>query len=165
MTQEQRDTMERCLSCNQPGVVIHIFDEPRMRGFPFCAGCLADLDAGNYAGLADRMLVNHDDMAYTARNQRIWEGAYRDIAKEQYRVPVAQEGAPEPSTLTDTPAQIARAAIASYREYVERYGRSPDEATEAAVREVTEGLAVDVDAIRAELAAQPAPEEMRGWPL
>jgi hypothetical protein len=75
------------------------------------------------------------------------------------------EGAPEPSTLTDTPEQIARAAIASYREYTERYGQSPDEATEAAVREVTEGLAVDVAAIRAELAAQPGPDEMRGWPL
>jgi hypothetical protein len=83
--------MERCLSCNQTGVVIHIFDEPGMRGFPFCARCLADLDAGNYAGLADRMLVNHDDMAYSARNQRIWEGTYRDIAKEQYRVLVAAE--------------------------------------------------------------------------
>jgi hypothetical protein len=75
------------------------------------------------------------------------------------------EGAPERATLTDTPEQIARASISAYREYVERYGQSPDEAAEAAVREVTEGLAVDVAAIRAELAAQPAPEEMRGWPL
>ena len=68
---------------------------------------------------------------------------------------------------TDAPEQIARAAVAAYREYVERYGQSPDEATESAVREVTEGLAVDVEAERAEMAAHPGPtpEEMEGWPL
>jgi hypothetical protein len=72
-----------------------------------------------------------------------------------------------PPRPTDTPESVARAAIAAYREYTERYGQSPDEATEAAVHEVTEGLAVDVDAIRAELAAQPGPtpEEMKEWPL
>jgi isoaspartyl peptidase/L-asparaginase-like protein (Ntn-hydrolase superfamily) len=69
--------------------------------------------------------------------------------------------------MTDTPEQIARAAVAAYREYTERYGQSPDEATEAAVREVLEGLAVDVGAIRADMAAHPGPtpEEMEGWPL
>lgn len=68
---------------------------------------------------------------------------------------------------TDTPAQIARAAIASYREFSERYGQSPDEATEAAVREVTEGLVVDVAAVRAEVATHPGPTaaEMEWWPL
>lgn len=68
---------------------------------------------------------------------------------------------------TDTPEQIARSAIASYREYAERYGQSPDDATEAAVREVLEALAVDVAAVRAEMAAHPGPtpEEMEGWPL
>lgn len=83
-------------------------------------------------------------------------------AREADRLSTAGQQTP-----TDTPAQIARAAIASYREYVERYGQSPDEATEAAVREVTEGLAVDVAAERAEMAAHPGPtpEEMEGWPL
>jgi ethanolamine ammonia-lyase large subunit len=68
---------------------------------------------------------------------------------------------------TDTPEQIARWSISSYREFTERYGQSPDEATEAAVREVLEGLAVDVAAERAEMAAHPGPtpEEMEGWPL
>lgn len=79
-----------------------------------------------------------------------------------------QGGAPvEPPAPTDTPDQIAHSAIASYREYVERYGQSPDDATEAAVREVLEALAVDVAAVRAEMAAHPGPTpgEMEGWPL
>jgi hypothetical protein len=68
---------------------------------------------------------------------------------------------------SDTPDQIARATIAAYREYTERYGQSPDDATEAAVREVLDGLAVDVTAERADMAAYPGPtpEEMEGWPL
>lgn len=63
--------------------------------------------------------------------------------------------------------QVARSAISSYREYVERYGHSPDDATEAAVREVAEGLAVDVGEERADMAAHPGPTpgEMEGWPL
>lgn len=79
-----------------------------------------------------------------------------------------QGGAPvEPPTPSDTPEQIARASIASYREFTERYCQSPDEATEAAVREVTEGLAVDVGEERADMAAHPGPTpgEMEGWPL
>lgn len=74
---------------------------------------------------------------------------------------------PDRPALTDTPEQIARSAIASYREYTERYGQSPDEATESAVREVREGLAVDVETERADRAAQPGPtpKEMEGWPL
>lgn len=68
---------------------------------------------------------------------------------------------------TDTPEQIARNAISAYREATERYGQSPDEATEAAVREVLDGLAVDVATVRAEMAAQPGPTpgEMGGWAL
>lgn len=68
---------------------------------------------------------------------------------------------------TDTPGQVARAAIASYREMTERYGQSPDDATESAVREVTEALSVDVEAERAARSAHPGPtpEEMEGWPL
>ncbi|HEY8743247.1 MAG TPA: hypothetical protein VIU62_09120 [Chloroflexota bacterium] len=85
--------MDRCLSCNHTGVVVHIKDEADMRGFPFCARCLADLDAGNYADLAERMLCSHEDMHYTDRNRRLWKGTYRDIAKEQYRVSVTSEQA------------------------------------------------------------------------
>lgn len=72
-----------------------------------------------------------------------------------------------PLAPADTPEQIARASISAYREYVERYGQSPDEATEAAVHEVLEGLAVDVAAVRAEMAAHPGPmpKEMEGWAL
>ena len=53
---------------------------------------------------------------------------------------------------SDTPAQIAHSAIASYREYLERYGYSPDAAEAAAVAEVTAAYAVDLEAIRAEMA-------------
>ena len=88
--------MNRCLCCNQTGVVIHIKDEADMRGFPFCARCLADLDAGSYANMAERMLCTYpDDMAYTDRNRRLWTGTYRDIAREQYRVAVTSEGETE----------------------------------------------------------------------
>lgn len=80
---------------------------------------------------------------------------------------VYAEHTPPGESPTDTPEQTARAAIASYREFTERYSQSPDEATESAVREVLEGLAVDVQAIRAELAARPGPTpgEMKEWPL
>lgn len=84
----------------------------------------------------------------------VWDDAY-------------EAALPAVHVLTDMPEQIARASIASYREYTERHGQSPDDATEAAVHEVTEGLAVDVDAVRAEMAANPGPTpaEMEGLPL
>jgi len=84
--------MDRCLSCNQTGVVVHIKGEAGMRGFPFCARCLADLDAGSYAALAERTLCSHEDMSYTDRNRWRWNDTYRDIAREQYRVSVTIEG-------------------------------------------------------------------------
>ena len=49
----------------------------------------------------------------------------------------------------DTPAQIARTAIAAYREYTERYDQSPEEATEAAVHEIAGGGAGIVEAAMA----------------
>ena len=68
---------------------------------------------------------------------------------------------------TATPTQIARDAIASYREYLERYGYSPDAAEAAAVAEVTAAYAVDLEAIRAEMAGtvQVDALESEGWPF
>ena len=90
-----------------------------------------------------------------------------DLDFDAARAEWERQGEPAGEPPTDTPEQVARAAVAAYREFTERYGQSPDEATETAVREVLEGLAVDVAAVRAEMAAQPVPTpgEMREWPL
>ena len=81
----------RCLCCNQTGVVIHIKDEPDMRGFPFCRMCLIDLDARNYDQLAERMLWSHEDMQYTIRNHRLWTGTYRDIGRLTNRQTISED--------------------------------------------------------------------------
>lgn len=128
----------RCLCCNTARVTTRIVDAPGTPGFAFCFPCLADLDGGNYEGMVDRMIANHDDMSYRPGTFLVWMQTYREMAKATDRRPIARHPAP-----TDTPEQIARAAIASYREFTERYGQSPDDATESAVREVREGLTDD----------------------
>jgi len=57
-------------------------------------------------------------------------------------------------TTSDTPEAIARAAIGMYQEFRDG-GYEPQEAVECAIIEVLGGLDVDLDAIRAEMAAQP----------
>jgi len=54
----------------------------------------------------------------------------------------------------DTTEAIVRAAIGMYMEFRDG-GYEPQEALECAVIEVLEGLSVDLDAIRAEMATQP----------